>query len=280
MHFLDPATEAVATDRPGRRRKRLLGMVALGVVLVVVAGLLVAVPSWRAAPRVVWAAPGWSAWSMLDRNTQQMTGSANATATNRVELMVDVWIAADNLRRLTERGFNPNAAELAALSTMIRESDDQAAQTFYRRNGEDQVIQRLIDVCGLVETTVRPGWWSLTEMSARDAVRMGACIADGRAAGPRWTKWLLDEMRRTPREERFGIVPALPAGEQATVAVKNGWTLHVNEGLWVVNCLAIADDWILAVQTRYSQRAGDLGYGAKMCADTARRVLTTVGGAS
>ncbi|MFK3980648.1 serine hydrolase [Micromonospora sp. NPDC050397] len=247
--------------------------------LMIGAGLVAGVPGRLAASTVVWASPGWSAWTLLDRNTREMTGSTNAASTNRVELMIDVWIAADDLRRLTERGFTPNSAELAALSTMIRESDDQTAQTFYRRNGEDQVVQRLIEVCGLTETTIRPGWWSLTEMSSRDAVRMGECIADGRAAGPKWTKWLLDEMRQIPREERFGIVAALPAAEQAGVAMKNGWTLHVNEGLWVVNCLAITDDWILSVQARYYQRFGDMAYGARICADTARRVVPTAGGA-
>ncbi|RKR91117.1 hypothetical protein BDK92_5506 [Micromonospora pisi] len=249
--------------------------------VLLVTGVVVGLPRWRAADQLTQVDPGWSAWALLDRKTLAVTGSSNAASPNRVELMVAVWIAADDLRRLAERGFQPNAAELAALSSVLRYGDDQATQTFYRRNGEDQIIQRLIDLCGLVETVIRPGWWSLTEMSSNDAVRMGTCIADGRAAGPRWTKWVLDEMRQVPREERFGIVATLPADQQGAVAMTNGWTLHVNEGLWVVNCLAIADNWILAVQTRYPQRIGDLGYGAKTCADIARQVLPRIlGGAS
>ena len=52
----------------------------------------------------------------------------------------------------------------------------------------------MISVCELADSA--PGEdLSMTLMSARDTVRLGLAIADGRAAGPQWTPWLLDEMR-------------------------------------------------------------------------------------
>ena len=74
-------------------------------------------------------------------------------------------------------------------------------------------------------------------MSARDAVRMGDCIADGTAAGPKWTEVgpQRDEPRcgaasRTSRTSpgggRWGIIDGLPAEimAQGPVSIKNGWT--------------------------------------------------------
>jgi len=215
----------------------------------------------------------WVAWAMLDRSTGKMTGSANLSQTNNTESMIKAWIAADDLRRHTERGETPTAETLTLLSTMIRDSSNSAAETVYRRNGRNAVVQRLISMCGLTDTRIHAYWWSLTQMSPRDAVRMGQCIANGRAAGPQWTQWLLTEMRNVRGSGRFGIISALAAADAARLAIKNGWTAHGDTGKWNVNCLAIADGWILAVETRYPFRAGGLSYGAGLCADIARTVL-------
>jgi hypothetical protein len=226
-------------------------------------------------PSVPPGSPGrtWSAWALLDRRTGSIRGSADLDRTNNTESMVKAWIAADDLRRRTDAGGEPDPTELATLSTMIRDSDDKAAQSVYLRNGADAVISRLISTCGLTDTTVHHQWWSYTQMSPRDAVRMGACIADGRAAGPRWTSWLLDEMRHVRGEGRFGIVDALPAGSATGLAIKNGWTLHYAEAEWNINCLAIADDWILAVEMRFPAAVGGLGHGAETCASIARQTV-------
>jgi hypothetical protein len=215
----------------------------------------------------------WSAWALLDRRTGMIAGSADLAATNNTESMVKAWIAADDLRRLDAAHRSPSAAERALLSRMIRDSDDQAAQTVYLRNGADAVITRLIATCGLTDTSLTRGWWSLTQMSPRDAVRMGACIADGRAAGTNWTPWVLDEMRGVRGEGRFGVVDALAPDQATTLAIKNGWTLHYAEREWNINCLAIADQWILAVEIRFPADSGGLSHGAAICAGVARQTV-------
>lgn len=237
------------------------------------AGTGVGVHRWRTASVGAPIDRGSSAWALLARDTGELRRSEGGPATYTAESMIKVWIAADDLRRLAERRIRPHADEVAALSAMIRDSDDRAAEVIYQRNGEDQVIERLISICGLTETTIRPHWWSLTRMSAGDAVRMGVCIADGRAAGPRWTRWVLDQMRLIRGDGHFGIVSALPAHERPRLAFKNGWTLHVNEGQWAVNCLAVSESWVLAVQTRYPMTVGGLDHGARTCAEVASRVL-------
>ena len=92
---------------------------------------------------------------------------------------------------------------------------------------------------------------------------MGNCIASGRAAGPKWTGYVLNEMRHVRGEGRFGIVKALPGfDQQKNIAIKNGWTaISWDHAQWHVNCLGITNSWILVVQVKYPISLG-LKYGA------------------
>ena len=60
--------------------------------------------------------------------------------------------------------------------------------------------------------------------------------------------------------------------------IKNGWTAIGADGNWHLNCLAISDDWILTVMTRYPAHNG-LQYGADVCAGVARPARTPKVGA-
>ncbi|MEQ4303727.1 serine hydrolase [Plantactinospora sp. B6F1] len=215
---------------------------------------------------------GWWNWALMDTRTGEISGSANMDETNPTASMIKAWIGADFLRRATEKGETPSDTRMNQVSIMIRDSDNNAAQTLYERNGGTASIKRLISICDLTDSSPSAdGGWSRTALSARDTARMGACIADGRAAGPEWTEWLLDEMRAVRGVGNFGIRKAFPAAEQKTIAVKNGWVDRQREQRYTVNCLAIGDGWTMAVETRY---ALDLGYtyGAKICEDVARQL--------
>jgi hypothetical protein len=154
------------------------------------------------------------------------------------------------------------------------------------------VIKRAISMCGLTDTKRGnvpgyEGWWSFTRMSARDAVRLGDCIADGTAAGPKWTKWVLAEMSKVrgstaardqkPRSGggRWGIIDGLPKSitSQGPISIKNGWTPLAYDGNWHVNCLAVTEKWSLAVMLRYPYRSG-LDYGSDVCASVASQLVT------
>jgi hypothetical protein len=220
-----------------------------------------AAPPLLAPARVSVSMQGFYAWGLLDRKTGRIAGSANvAGATNSTESMIKIWIASDYLRGFT--AAEPDQGRLDELSRMIRDSDDTAAEDIYQTDGANAVVQRMATVCGLTETSIVDGWWSRTEISARDAVRLGACLTDGRAAGPKWTSWVLGEMRQVRGEGRFGIVDALPAEAANRIPIKNGWTVVGNE--WRVNCMAVVDRYVLAVLTRYPEGLG-LDYGADIC---------------
>ncbi|MFF5172707.1 hypothetical protein ACFY3U_08745 [Micromonospora sp. NPDC000089] len=261
-------------------------------------------PTLAAAPVSVNFKGDFFGWALMDRKTGAISGSKNMAATNSTESMLKAWIVSDYLRQLGDK--EPSAALRKDASLAIRDSNDDAANRVYRAAGGSYqvpaggqpgpVIKRAISICGLTDTKRGnspgyEGWWSFTRMSPRDAVRLGDCIADGRAAGQKWTRWVLNEMANVrgavDKQQlrsgggRWGITDGLPAEikAQGPVSIKNGWTPINSDGNWHVNCLAVTDKWSLAVMLRYPQ-SSKLEYGAKICASVATQLVTPQPGAA
>ncbi|MFG1776732.1 hypothetical protein ACGFIR_02915 [Micromonospora sp. NPDC049051] len=253
-------------------------------------------PTLAAGPVTVDFKGEFFSWALMDRATGQISGSKNMASTSSTESMIKAWFAADYLRRLDGKALMEERKK--QIIAAIRDSDDDAANALYAAVGRAATITRMVDICELTDT--KPGnvpgyvgWWSFTRMSPRDAVRLGDCIADGTAAGPKWTKILLNEMSKvrgsTAAKDqkarsgggRWGIIDGLPQSilDQGPVGMKNGWTPLNYDGNWHVNCLAVNDKWSLAVMLRYPQKNG-LAYGAQVCASVASQLVTPQPGAA
>ncbi|GIH13440.1 hypothetical protein [Rugosimonospora africana] len=220
-------------------------------------------------------------WAFLDRTTKKITGSANSvTSPNTTESMVKAWIASDYLRTHP----SPSDAVLNELHLMIINSNDNIAQKYYKVGGGNADMTRMIKTCGLTHTTIKSGWWAETAMPPQDAVKYGECVADGTAAGKKWTSWVLDQMRHVqgtvaqnnPKDVEvqgghWGIIDGLPANLVATTSIKNGWTDY--GGSWHVNCLAINPAWVLAVEMRTN--TDSLQTAADVCAHVAGQLTVT-----
>jgi hypothetical protein len=225
-------------------------------------------------------------WAFLDEATGKITGSGNmATGTNTTESMVKAWITADYLRMLDEKGQAPTDAAKADLTNMIIHSNDDIAEKYYEADGGNAVIQRLIKMCGLTNTTVFPYWWSKTTMTPQDAVRYGQCVANGTAAGKNWTPWLLDTMKHveggvkdqvsvTVQGGHWGIIDGLPANLVPDTSIKNGWTYYGADG-WHVNCLAINPAWVLNVMVRVQGNSIVPSVPASVCQSVAQQLTVT-----
>ncbi|OKI73858.1 hypothetical protein [Micromonospora sp. CB01531] len=249
-------------------------------------------PTLAAAPVSVNFTGEFFSWALMDRKTGEISGAKNMTETNSTESMIKAWIVSDYLRQL---GSKPLTAQRKQqVVTAIRDSNDVAAEALYNAGGRRPVLERLIKMCKLTDTTIEPtrAKWAYTKMSPRDAVRMGDCIGDGTAAGKKWTKFVLSEMTKvrggvedqkstTVQGGRWGIIDGLPDSitSQQPVSIKNGFTMLWADVQWHVNCLAITDDWTLTVMMRYPQKAG-LEYGAKVCASVATQLVTPQPGAA
>lgn len=224
-------------------------------------------------------------WALLDRRAGTIAGSPNsATEGNTVESMIKPWIVADYLRRLAEDGQTPSPEMLDELTLVIVDSNDPLAESYYVQGGSDEVVGRLVDVCGLRDVRIDPGLWWSTWMTPEDAVRYGECLADGRAAGPQWTQWLLGtmtEVRGSVDQQisgevqggRWGIIDGLPPELASEVSIKNGFTEYMDG--WHVNCLAIHPDWVLVVMMRSWE---NLAGAAAGCAKVANGLVVQTAG--
>ncbi|MEV0713837.1 serine hydrolase [Asanoa sp. NPDC050611] len=208
---------------------------------------------------------GWFSWALLDTRTGEMFGPSDRTAVSTTASLIKSWIGADFLRRAAEQGQTPSEEDLEQVESMIRDSDNDAADALHEANGGPRSISRLISHCGLQDSRVAAdGGWSRTLLSPADITRLGACIADGRAAGPVWTTYLLDELRAVRDEGDFGIRKAFPPDQQHTIATKNGWVEREEELEYHVSCMAIGAGWVVGVMTRYEIDKG-VEYGAAIC---------------
>ncbi|QLQ38887.1 hypothetical protein [Micromonospora robiginosa] len=217
---------------------------------------------------------GWYAWSVLDKRTGKIIGSKNMAETSTTASLIKSWVVADYLRRSAEDGKTPSDAKLADATRIIRDSDNTRAQEFYESVGSAASIKRLISICKLTDSKVAAdGGWSRTLLSPRDTARLGVCIDDGRAAGPKWTKWLLNEMRLVRGDGDFGIRKAFPAAQQKKIAIKNGWIDRQKEQEYHVNCLAIGDTWTMGVMVKSPFSVGGWDYGMKACEQITEALL-------
>jgi hypothetical protein len=220
-------------------------------------------------PTVQLISSGFASWAMLDRNTGTIVGSSNMADPSDTMSMIKAWLAADYLRQQT--GY-PTPRTLARLSIMIRDSNNPAANEFYRLNGRDASILRMILICGLTDSQPAPNRWSNTVISARDVTRLGACLADGRATGPIWQEWLLNEMRMVRGAGNFGPRLAFPEQVAAGIAIKNGWLLRDEDKLWHIACLAVSEQWSIGVLLRYPANLG-FSHGQTQCRSVAAQLF-------
>jgi hypothetical protein len=222
----------------------------------------------------------FSGWSVLDRRNNRTVGSANAeTEWNTTESMIKPWIVADYLRGRYDESEEPTPEELDELALVIEDSNDPLAEKYYQLGGADELMERLTEICGLTNLIIEPTLWGNTLMTPADAVRYGACLADGRAAGPQWTRWLLDTMRQVRgsvdeqdsgevQGGRWGIIDGLPEEVAENTSIKNGWTVY--EDGWHVNCLAIHPTFVLSVMMRTYAELDEAAAGcASVAADLA-----------
>ena len=215
---------------------------------------------------------GFLSWALLDRQNGHITGSPNMADPSDTMSMVKAWLAADYLRGMAEKGEEPSGFRLGQLTIMIRDSDNAAAIAVYELAGGRDSILRMIEICSLTDSQAHPNNWSNTVISARDTVRLASCIADGRAAGAHWTPWLLSEMRAVRGTGDFGVRRALPEPAAAAVAIKNGWLLRDEDGLWHMACMAVTDRWAIGVLLRYPGALG-FDYGSAACRTVGAQLL-------
>lgn len=174
---------------------------------------------------------------VLDRNTGRTVANGN-TAPMPIASVAKLFIADDLLLRESEDQAQLSPADRQLLDSMLRSSDDNAANVFWNRGGGNAIITRVAARYGLTSTTVPydENWWN-TMSTAADLVRFYDGLLDGSGGLPpeRASIILSNLAQSTPTgvdgyPQRFGIPNGL-SGEP--VAVKQGWMCCWDGGNWM-----------------------------------------------
>jgi hypothetical protein len=180
---------------------------------------------------------------VLDRNTGQIV-SNGANKPFPIASVAKLFIADDLLLQESEGKTQLSAADRQSLDIMLRSSDDNAAQMFWNRSGQNAMLARVVARYGLTGTTAPSnGHWDVTLSTASDLVRYYDMLLDGTGGlPPEQANVIISNLAQsTPTgtdgyPQRFGIPDGLYA---EPVAVKQGWfccwnganQLHVSTGM-------------------------------------------------
>ncbi|MUL75327.1 serine hydrolase [Mycolicibacterium sp. CBMA 226] len=175
--------------------------------------------------------------AVLDRNTGQLiiTGDRSPMP---IASVAKLFIADDLLLQEAKGQIELTAADRQALDTMLRSSDDSAAEAFWNRSGGNDVIARVAARYGLTGTSVPyDGKWWNTMSTTTDLVHYYDQLLNGSGGLPpeRASIILTNLAASTPAgadgyPQRFGIPDGL-YGEP--VAVKQGWMPEWNGNNWM-----------------------------------------------
>jgi beta-lactamase class A len=181
--------------------------------------------------------------TILDRNTGQIVSNGNGEAMP-IASVVKLFIADDLLLQEARGQTQLSPADRQALDTMLRSSDDSAAEVFWNRSGGSAIISRVTARYGLTSTTTPydGNWWNTMSTTA-DLVQYYDKLLSGSGGLPpdRANIILSNLAASTPTAidgtqpggiypQRFGIPEGLYA---VPVAVKQGWMCCWNGGNWM-----------------------------------------------
>jgi hypothetical protein len=173
--------------------------------------------------------------AVLDRVTNQMLAGGNDQLV-AIASVAKLFIADDLLSQASSTPLS--SADRQALDSMLRSSDDAAAETFWAARGGDTIINGVAGRYGLTSTTPpNDGQWWNTMSSASDLVRYYDRLLSGSGglSGER-AEIILDDLAGSTATgadgypQRFGIPDGLFA---EPVAVKQGWMCCMDGGSWM-----------------------------------------------
>ncbi|MDT5018722.1 MAG: hypothetical protein QOD39_4882, partial [Mycobacterium sp.] len=158
--------------------------------------------------------------------------------------VVKLFIADDLLLQEAKGQTELTPDDRTAFDSMLRSSDDSAAEVFWNRSGGSAIVTRVAARYGLGSTTTPyDGHWWNTMSTTADLVRYYDMLLDGSGGlPPEQASIILSNLAQsTPMAidgtqpggvypQRFGIPDGL-AGEP--VAVKQGWMCCWNGGNWM-----------------------------------------------
>jgi len=157
------------------------------------------------------------------------------------------------------QGVGPSSDDLATLTAMIEQSDNNAAQSIYASHSYDYGVYTYLESVGITDYVRNPNGWGFAQWSPLSMVRLLTMLQEGQLLNASDTALALSLMSNIEPDQRNGVGDTAPNG--ATYAMKDGWT-PAEDGLWAVNSSGIVtlgkETYVIAV---YSQEQDSLDGG-------------------
>lgn len=156
------------------------------------------------------------------------------------------------LNMLEQQGREPSDAELALLTAMIENSDNDAASTFYynEMNGAASITQ-FLNAQGIEELTPSANAWGYSMITPQAMADLLTLLLQGKILTSAHRALALNLMEHVEQDQQVGVGDTAPAG--STVAMKNGWVVG-SDGLWAMNSSGIImgskETYILTIFTQ------------------------------
>lgn len=178
--------------------------------------------------------------AVLDRTTNRLVSNGNDQLV-AIASVAKLFIADDLLSQQSggaEGTAQLPSADRAALDSMLRSSDDGAAETFWAQRGGDTIITEVASRYGLTATAPPSDgrWWN-TVSSATDLVHYYDRLLNGSGGlSSERAQIIVDDLAGSTTTaadgypQRFGIPDGLYA---EPVAVKQGWMCCMDGSSWM-----------------------------------------------
>jgi len=170
-----------------------------------------------------------------------------------------VSLMAEDLAGDEAQDASPSPGDLATLTAMIEQSDNNAAQLIYQEWGFDAGVSSYLAGKGITDYIASPDGWGYAQWSPLSMVRLLTMLQTGQLLNASDTALALSLMSNIEPDQRNGVGDTAPNG--ATYAMKDGW-VPGPDGLWAVNSSGIVtvgqETYIIAVysQEQYSLDGG------------------------
>ncbi|GAC1664275.1 MAG: hypothetical protein PVS3B1_39740 [Ktedonobacteraceae bacterium] len=220
-------------------------------------------------------------WQAVDDSGPTMYAVAYDVTNNRyytygspglftVASSIKVPILLTFLDMLEREGRGASDYEQNLMTTMIENSDNDAASSLYEEVGCPDGVNAYMQKIGLGELSIDPDAWGWSLISPRTMVDLFTMLNSGDILTEQDRSLALNLLENVESDQQVGVGDTAPPG--ATIALKDGWVI-ADDNLWAVNSSGIVttsrDTYIISV---YTQHEPTLEAGQ----DDVRQVCTTV----
>jgi beta-lactamase class A len=153
-----------------------------------------------------------------------------------------------------KEGSEPDASDMNLLTTMIENSDNDAATALFNDIGRAAGLSAYLMQIGITTLIPDNDAWGYSQITPATMVELLTKLHDGTILTATDRATALNLMGNIENDQQWGVGESAPNG--ATFAKKNGW-LPGPDGLWTVNSSGIVtagkETYILSVYTQEQQ---------------------------